>query len=133
MAISHKISSPIFWYFALIAYCAFIFYLSSQTLHIPGPEFLYQDKVFHATAYGLLAFLALRVASSFAEIPNSYLWAWLYGLAYGASDEWHQSFVPGRYADIWDWVADVFGATVVLVTIYILRRRKAILAENLCQ
>jgi hypothetical protein len=124
MAISHKIYSQLFWYFALIAYCSFIFYLSSQTLlHIPGPEFLYQDKLFHATAYGLLAFLALRVSSSFAKISWSFLWAWLYAVAYGASDEWHQSFVPGRYADIWDWVADGVGATVVLVTIYILRRR----------
>jgi hypothetical protein len=124
MAISHKNSSQLFWYFALIAYCAFIFYLSSQTLHIPGPGFLYQDKLFHATAYGLLAFLALQVSSSFANIPNSFIWAWLYAVAYGASDEWHQSFVPGRYADVWDWVADGVGVTVVLITIYLLRRSK---------
>src|SRR4051812_24217892 len=29
---------------------------------------------------------------------------------YGAFDEWHQSFVPGRYASITDIVLDVAGA-----------------------
>ncbi len=30
--------------------------------------------------------------------------------AFGASDEWHQSFVPGRSAELADWVADTAGA-----------------------
>ena len=29
--------------------------------------------------------------------------AWGIAIAYGVSDEWHQSFVPGRTADIADW------------------------------
>ncbi|MBF0192973.1 MAG: VanZ family protein [Magnetococcales bacterium] len=120
---SHKTIFQIFWCFALIAYSAIIFYLSSQTLQISGPTFLHQDKLFHATAYGLLAYFALRVSSIFSNNIWSLFWAWLYAVVYGATDEWHQSFVPGRYADIWDWVADGVGATVVLVIIYILRRR----------
>src|SRR5215212_11635254 len=31
---------------------------------------------------------------------------------YGVSDEWHQSFVPGRSPDRYDVVADCVGATV---------------------
>ena len=27
----------------------------------------------------------------------------------GALDEWHQRIVPGRSADLFDWVADVVG------------------------
>jgi VanZ family protein len=28
----------------------------------------------------------------------------------GVSDEWHQSFVPGRSGnDVWDWTADTIG------------------------
>lgn len=32
--------------------------------------------------------------------------------AYGASDEFHQSFVPGRFVDAFDWLADTCGAAV---------------------
>ena len=32
--------------------------------------------------------------------------------AYGASDEWHQSFVPLRDSNIRDWVTDVLGGSV---------------------
>ena len=31
---------------------------------------------------------------------------------YGASDEYHQYFVPGRVCDWVDWVADTLGATL---------------------
>jgi len=45
------------------------------------------------------------------------------GLAYGALDELHQSFVPGRDPDIHDWVVD--GIAVALwyaATLYLARR-----------
>ena len=32
------------------------------------------------------------------------------GMAYGATDEWHQSFVPGRSTELADWIADTAGA-----------------------
>jgi VanZ family protein len=35
----------------------------------------------------------------------------------GAADEWHQSFVVGRDASFWDWMADEIG-TVVAVYAY---------------
>jgi VanZ family protein len=34
--------------------------------------------------------------------------------AYGASDEWHQSFVPGRSTDVRDWIADTIGAALAI-------------------
>ena len=34
---------------------------------------------------------------------------------YGATDEWHQSYVPGRYAEVADWVADTLGALLATV------------------
>jgi len=30
--------------------------------------------------------------------------------AYGAVDELHQYFVPGRNCNVWDWLADTLGA-----------------------
>ena len=43
--------------------------------------------------------------------------------AYGATDEWHQLFVPLRSSDVYDWLTDtlagVIGATAwVLVMFY---------------
>jgi VanZ family protein len=34
------------------------------------------------------------------------------GYLYGALDEWHQSFVPGRTPSVTDWVADMVGVTL---------------------
>jgi VanZ family protein len=46
---------------------------------------------------------------------------------YGVSDEFHQSFVPGRTPDVHDWMADTWGAAmailVLLATALVLRRR----------
>ena len=34
------------------------------------------------------------------------------GAFYGASDEWHQRFVPGRSPSLGDWAADVAGVVL---------------------
>jgi hypothetical protein len=47
--------------------------------------------------------------------------AWLAVLivsAFGVTDEWHQSFVPGRSCDVFDWLADTLGAALA-VTLYV--------------
>jgi len=41
----------------------------------------------------------------------------------GAADEWNQSFIPGREASVWDWLADEVG-TVVAVVVYWRWRKK---------
>ncbi len=47
---------------------------------------------------------------------------------YGVSDEVHQAYVPGRSADLFDWVADTVGAgvgvgvTVLVVRLWVRRR-----------
>lgn len=49
------------------------------------------------------------------------------GYTYGALDEWHQSFVPGRNPSVADWVANVAGVTagyfVFLGALRVLRGR----------
>ena len=40
------------------------------------------------------------------------LFASIFSAAYGASDEWHQAFVPGRYLDWRDWLVDIGGGTL---------------------
>jgi VanZ family protein len=35
---------------------------------------------------------------------------------FGALDEWHQQFIPGRSMDLFDWLADFSGATIGTLT-----------------
>lgn len=96
-----------------------IFFLSHQ----PGgsfslPDIVNIDKVLHClvyTALGLAALFALQpswrqqhpVASGFGVV--------LFCLFYGITDEFHQSFVPGRSCDIFDVLADTTGGLLAVV------------------
>ncbi|HTN53893.1 MAG TPA: VanZ family protein [Anaeromyxobacter sp.] len=97
----------------VLAYAGLIFWLSSQANPLPflPRAWLARDKVLHALEYaglGALLFVALR-----GRGPRAWRLALLAAVLaslYGASDEWHQSFVPGRDADPLDWAADSAGA-----------------------
>lgn len=99
----------------LVGYSGFIFYLSHQAVVAVPALFLHQDKLFHAVAYALLAFLSVIYFNyRFVVYRNAVLAAFVFCAIYGASDEWHQSFINGREADVLDWLADCIGATVML-------------------
>jgi len=44
--------------------------------------------------------------------------AWIICAVYGASDEFHQSFVPGRAVEFRDWRNDVTGAALALGAVW---------------
>lgn len=113
--------SLIVWMVLLAAYSFLLYDLSSGVVAIPGPSFPHMDKVAHAGAYGLMALLAWQAFRHWVRVRHG-AWAWLYTVVYGATDEWHQSYVPGRYADIWDWVADIAGATLALLLLKVIAR-----------
>jgi VanZ family protein len=110
---SYRFLSVAAW-LGVVGWAGVIFYLSTMT----GKEveqalpFAIWDKALHFLAFaagGFLIAAALRV---------SFGWGWrvivpitlaLVSL-YGASDEWHQQFTPGRSAlDVGDWSADTLG------------------------
>jgi VanZ family protein len=94
---------------------AAIFFLSSQST-LPGSS-LTPDWVQHGVAYAGLALVTLRalVRGRWSLIgATSIVIAWLMVTIYGASDEFHQSFVPGRTPDLRDLVADSAGAALAL-------------------
>ncbi len=73
------------------------------------------DKMIHAAIYAVFGWLIV------AAFPKNWVrrvpWRTLalcvlIGSLYGASDEWHQSFVTGRSSSIIDWVYDTFGTAV---------------------
>jgi VanZ family protein len=101
-----------------MGYCSFIYYLSDQP-SLPTPMlFLHQDKLFHATAYAVLAFFAMGYFSRvLANYRFALIVAFVFAALYGATDEWHQSFVEGRDADVYDWLADMLGAALLLLVV----------------
>jgi len=79
------------------------------------------DHTGHFVGYALLAALLLRALSraQWSRVTAaSAMAAWLLSSAYGASDEWHQSFVPGRTPTVDDWVADTLGAAVAVAAVW---------------
>ena len=71
------------------------------------------DKSAHLLAYLGLSVLAVRaVAGGFSRRVTARvaLGALIITIGYGASDEIHQWFVPGRSAELADWYADSIGA-----------------------
>ena len=74
------------------------------------------DKALHFIEYGALAILLCRALLGEGVGWTAALLVVLVATsAYGASDEWHQSFTPGRNSDVRDWMADSLGAVIALV------------------
>jgi VanZ family protein len=79
------------------------------------PKVPYQDDVpdwiSHGTVFLVLAVLAGRAVCGGGVLDWRLAAVTLaFCIAYGISDEWHQSFVPGRHADAWDVLKDAIGA-----------------------
>ena len=82
----------------------------------------YPDKVIHAILYagfGFLLYPALKNSPNPTLSAYALLFAIIIGTMYGASDEFHQSFVPGRTASIDDLFADFIGVTLAQMIIFI--------------
>jgi len=110
-------------FIGLLCYCMAIYWLSDQP-SLPTPMwFPHQDKLFHAAAYFLLGLLIWRFARHFIKAPIILALATIaLGSLYGASDEWHQSFVAGRNADWLDWLADTAGVSLAVFCAYQFRK-----------
>ena len=93
----------------------------------PGPwlQNVY-DKIGHAISYAMLAWLLWRALRQHHS-PSAVLGVLCVGLAvaYGASDEFHQSFVPGRTPSLADLAADGAGAALATLLLTRRERRKA--------
>jgi len=106
--------SKFFKYWLPVIICAIlIFYLSSLTgKEIPG-LFTGQDIIGHLTEYAILALLLSRALKAYS-LKLSYnkrlLLACVIAIIYAASDEFHQSFVPGRDCSSLDLLLDAIGS-----------------------
>ncbi len=100
----------------LVVYAALIFFFSSRPARqLPRLVVPHADKLVHAVEYaglGLLLVRALRRSEEPVGVGLAALAVGLGGL-YGATDEYHQSFVPGRSGnDLGDLTADLIGTAL---------------------
>ena len=108
-----------YWIWILpLSVAATIVWLSNQPNYPFGvslpPPF---DKLAHMAAFGVLAaFLEIAWRRTHPYLPVvRRLLVIIIGVAiFGASDELHQYFVPGRSCDFYDWMADAAGGALGL-------------------
>ncbi len=93
------------------AYAGIIFYLSTQSNPLPLLAANVWDKLLHVIEYGGLGMIFGVALGQQPTIGwrDVLFWSALTGLLYGGSDELHQSFVPGRDAEVGDMLADTLG------------------------
>lgn len=85
------------------------------------------DKLAHFTEYfvfGVLLAGAFAQSSGHHLMRRSLVTAGLLGLAYAVLDEFHQKFVPGRFATVEDAIADALGIAVALFVYQAWHRRR---------
>ena len=114
-----------------LAWMGLLFFLSAQPdlPQAPGPWLdVLIKKTGHAAVYGVLAWLYLRALRhrSAENGASTTLRAVSVGLAvaYALSDEYHQTFVPGRNGNLFDVAVDGVGACAAMLLDWWLARRK---------
>ncbi|MEK7550859.1 MAG: VanZ family protein [Patescibacteria group bacterium] len=96
---------------------ALVIFLFSSLTVAPTSEIYWKDfivkKVAHIVEYGIFAILLYRAlrGSGIEKLKASLLSIFI-SVIYGASDEFHQSFTPGREPRVRDVVFDTIGAVV---------------------
>ena len=117
-----------FW-LPLLAWCSLIFILSS----IPnlktdlGGWDLILRKIAHITEYAILYLLTLRAFDNTGPQQHgrkTILAAFIFAVLYACSDEFHQSFVPGRGPSVIDVGIDSIGVTAgYFINKHLLKRK----------
>ena len=108
------------WLWTLpLAVAATIVWLSAQSSYpggvsLPPPL----DKVAHLSVFAALAWaLDLAFQQNRPDLPvyKRHMVVFMAVSFWGATDEWHQYFVPGRACELGDWIADTLGGALALL------------------
>jgi VanZ family protein len=109
----YQACSPLCRWIPVVAWMGVIFALSAQP-HLPSPPSPFLDKILekggHTLEYAVLASLLWLAMGQRRPVL-----AWAVAVIYAISDEYHQSFVPGRTPDPVDALFDAMGAALALL------------------
>jgi len=113
MRLMRKMEKIKLW-LALLLWAGVIFGFSSLPIN-KETEFSWIDfiikKTAHVVEYGILFWLLVRAWTnkSFEIKPKMVIYAFIICILYALSDEWHQTFVPGREGTLRDVGFDTIG------------------------
>jgi predicted adenine nucleotide alpha hydrolase (AANH) superfamily ATPase len=114
-----RTSLPILW-------MGLIFYLSHQPYDFfPIKITNIQQIAAHIFLYAVLAYLIVGAVIGWKKwrIKNILLFSIFFSIFYGITDEYHQSFIPGRYVSFADLFFDSVGAFWGAFLYYLLRAK----------
>ena len=103
-------------YIPIVLWSGFIFLLSNQPV-LPGPQLYTWDFIFKKCAHIFVYFVLFLLVNRGISIhfdgksKKSYL-ALLFTIVYAMTDEFHQSFIPGRSSTIRDLGYDGLGMII---------------------
>jgi VanZ family protein len=103
---------------------AILIFVGSALHQVPAPDLgiTWFDKVEHFSEYFIFVLLTIR-ALKYTPITlkgkSLYALAIILCILYGASDEFHQLYVPGREADFADLLADSIGTIIGVFSYFI--------------
>jgi len=87
------------------------------------PQFGLYDKLKHFIAYLVLSIfltMSLYLQSRFKNAKKEFIkYSFIITIIYSTFDELHQLFIPGRYAEILDWLANLIG---IILGIFVVKR-----------
>ena len=104
-----------------IIWMVVIFFFSSRPINNPSPNFSWLDFVFkktcHLGEYAILDGLIFRAVSQKGQYTYKkiFISAFIIGLLYALTDEWHQTFVVGREGTLRDVGFDSLGMIAGLI------------------
>lgn len=113
----------IYYWLPVLLWCVFIYYLSSipgLRSELPGQMDLVLRKFAHIGEYAALTFLFFRAASQSFSPRRALLYAVLFAFTFALTDEYHQSFVPGRNGNAVDVTIDGLG---ILLAFFIIDKK----------
>ena len=117
----------LYYHLPMILYGGVIITISSiPDLHTPEVRDIAFDKAAHFAEYALFAFLTFRSFSNWDwmnRLGRGCIFAALFLTLFAVFDEFYQSLIPGRFASVYDVLADLGGALLVLAFFEARRRR----------
>lgn len=118
------------YYFPTLLWAGIIFYFSSvpslqYSLHNTSEEIVLR-KGAHFVEFAILAFFLWRIFYAGHKFYPRYafFWALILAALYGASDEFHQTYVFGRTGKVIDAVYDAGSALLMLEFLVVVAKRK---------
>ena len=106
---------PILWAVVIFLFSSFS---TPSTSQIYWQDFIVK-KAAHVVEYGIFALLLYRALRGYEiDKTKAVILSILFAALYGLSDEFHQSFTPGREPRIRDVAFDTIGASLAMLLIW---------------